>query len=337
MMTRTMTTQRFQTIALIFSIVIFGSAAEISAQSLSEDEDYSKTTYTYKTVAGHDILADVYRAPTDEIRPSILLLHGGALIFGLRTASTEFVGEYVENGYNVVSIDYRLAPETKLPEIVTDVEDAYNWIRTEGPELFGADPDRIAVVGHSAGGYLALVAGYKFQPKPRAVISFYGYGDLTGPWYTEPSPHYTQEFAPVPESIAFEAVGKAVISEGPIRGLTGGRGAIYLYARQKGIWPLLVTNYHPATDPQWFASFEPLHNVSATYSPTMLLHGEADTDVPYELSPKMAEELARHGVDYELVTNPKWIHRFELAGLQDPTVAEAARKLLAFLEKHLKH
>ena len=184
---------------------------------------------------------------------------------------------------------------------------------------------------------MTLVAGYKFQPKPQAVVSFYGYGDLTGSWYTEPSPFYTQEFASVHENIAFVAVGDTAISNGPISGLTEGRGAIYLYARQKGIWPLLVTNYHPVKDALWFASFEPLQNVSATYSPTMLLHGEADTDVPYELSPKMAEELARHGVDYELVTDPQWGHGFDSAGLEDPTVAEAAERLFAFLERHLKH
>ena len=57
----------------------------------------------------------------------------------------------IEAGFAVVSIDYRLAPETKLPAIVADVEDAFEWIRGQGPDLFRADPDRIAVLGSSAG------------------------------------------------------------------------------------------------------------------------------------------------------------------------------------------
>jgi acetyl esterase/lipase len=324
-------------IALTLLIGISGSFADLGAQSL-ESGDYSKSTHIYKTVDGHDILADVYQASADEIRPSILLFHGGALIFGRRddAYTTGLIGEYLANGYNVVSVDYRLAPESKLPEIIADIEDAYDWIRTEGPELFGADRDRIAVVGHSAGGYLALVAGYRFQPKPRAVVAFYGFGDLTGAWHTTPSSIYTQQYDPVPENIAFDGVEETVVSEAAITSLTEDRWDIYVYAKQKGIWPLLLTTKHPATDPEWFASFEPLRNVSENYPPTMLLHGQADSDVPYEVSPMMAEELARHGIDYELVTDPEWGHGFELRGLQDPTVAAAMAKLLAFLEKNLR-
>lgn len=324
---------RTLTLFCVFSIL--GSVAEISAQSASEKEDYSKTTHAYKTVDGHDILADVYRAPNGERHPTILLIHGGSLIFGVRTWAP-LVPEYVKNGYNVVSIDYRLAPETKLPEIVDDVEDAYQWIRNEGPELFGADPERIAVVGWSAGGYLALVAGYRFSPRPRAVVSFYGYGDLTEPWCTEPKQAYLREYSPVPESVALQAVGNSIISEAPIGEFTEGRGAIYMHARQTGIWPELVTDHNPVTDKDWFASFEPIRNVSATYAPTMLLHGEADTAVPYDRSVKMTEQLDRHGVDYELVSNPDWEHLFEFAEPKDPTVAEAVVNLLAFLEKHVK-
>jgi len=296
----------------------------------------SKSTHVYKTVMGHDILADVYQPSTDGPRPGVLFIHGGALIMSSRKG-TNYVDEYIARGYNVISIDYRLAPETKLPEIVSDVEDAYNWIRTEGPDLFGADPDNIAVVGRSAGGYLALVAGYKFRPRPQAVVSFYGYGDITGPWYIEPSPFYRSEYELVPEKVAFGAIGDKVISEDPVDEWPDGRGATYLYARQKGIWPLLVTDYHPVIDAQWFASYEPIQNVSSQYAPTMLLHGEADTDVPFELSPNMAEEFERHGVDYELVTDPQWGHSFDGAGSQDPTVAAAMEKVFIFLARHLKN
>jgi acetyl esterase/lipase len=65
---------------------------------------------------------------------------------------------YLAAGYTVVAIDYRLAPETKLPGILEDVQDAYGWLRKTATEL-RIDPTRIGIVGHSAGGYLALMAG----------------------------------------------------------------------------------------------------------------------------------------------------------------------------------
>ena len=46
-------------------------------------------------------------------------------------------------GYAIVSIDYRLAPETKLPGIIDDLRDAFRWVREQGPSRFGIDPERI--------------------------------------------------------------------------------------------------------------------------------------------------------------------------------------------------
>ena len=42
----------------------------------------------------------------------------------------------------IVSIDYRPAPQAKVDQIIEDLHDAYVWVRTEGPKLFRADPDR---------------------------------------------------------------------------------------------------------------------------------------------------------------------------------------------------
>jgi acetyl esterase/lipase len=127
----------------------------------SADVELSKKTYTYKTVKDCTIQADVYRLPGDEIRPVILWIHGGALIFGDRsTVRQHQLQRYLQAGYVVVSIDYRLAPETKLPEIIEDLQDAYRWVREKGPELLRIYPDRVAVVGNSAGGYLTLMAGF---------------------------------------------------------------------------------------------------------------------------------------------------------------------------------
>ena len=85
--------------------------------------------------------------------------------------------------------------ETKLPAILEDLKDAHEWIRKAGPAVFQADPDRIIVVGHSAGGYLALMAGSVLTPPPRALVSFYGYGDISGNWCNQPDAYYSQQSA----------------------------------------------------------------------------------------------------------------------------------------------
>ena len=81
-------------------------------------------------------------------------------------------------GYIIVSIDYRLAPESKLPSLIEDVVAACAWVRRKGPGLFNADVERLAVAGGSAGGYLALAAACHVEPMPTVLASFYGYCDL---------------------------------------------------------------------------------------------------------------------------------------------------------------
>ena len=152
-------------------------------------------TYTYKTVGNCDIKADVYRH-SDNPTPTaaIVYVHGGCLIYGSRKGiNSKQLELYLRAGYTVISIDYRLAPETKLPEIITDLQDAFQWIRNSGLDLFLVDPERIAVVGHSAGGYLALMSGCCVAPRPKAIVSFYGYGDIVGDWYSKPDPLYCQQ------------------------------------------------------------------------------------------------------------------------------------------------
>ena len=121
----------------------------------------------------------------------IVFIHGGGLVWGSREdIKSEQLDFYRQAGFNVFSIDYRLAPETKLPSIKEDIEDALNWIENEGTKQFDYDAEKIAVIGSSAGGFLALLTG-TFATKPKAIISLYGYGEIIGDWAVKPSPHYT--------------------------------------------------------------------------------------------------------------------------------------------------
>jgi dipeptidyl aminopeptidase/acylaminoacyl peptidase len=66
----------------------------------------------------------------------------------------------------------------------------------------------------------------------------------------------------------------------------------------------------------------------------LLLHGDKDTDVPYEQSVVMAEQLSRAGVEHELITIRDGSHGFDRK-LDDPPVAQAFDRVLAFLQRHL--
>jgi acetyl esterase/lipase len=293
------------------------------------------TTYAYKRVGELEIRADVRRdaaAQGQGRRPVLMWIHGGALIFGGRASLPPIAEALLAANYAVVSIDYRLAPETRLPAIVGDVEDAYRWIRERGPGLFGADPDRIAVAGGSAGGYLALTLGFRAHPGPVALVSFWGYGDLVGPWYSEPSTNPRHRRIVTTRENAFAQVSGPPIANEADR--PGSGAMFYQYCRQQGLWPEAVTGWNPHREPGRFYPYMPLRNVTPGYPPTLLVHGERDTDVPHAQSEAMAAELGRNGVEHELVSVPRGEHGLEGA---DPRAVEAAyRRAFGFLRDHLE-
>jgi acetyl esterase/lipase len=293
-------------------------------------------THTYLEVAECALQADVYMPVGGTPTPVILWLHPGGLITGGRDwLDSDQLALYLEAGYAVVAIDYRLAPEHKLETIVADVEAALAWLVEQGPGLLNIDPHRIAVVGHSAGGYLALLAGFRTEPRPKAVVSFYGYGDLTGEWAVQPSDSHDQG-----EIITQEAANRALRGSRkgciPTGSALEGRFDYYVYARQQGTWPLEIGGHDPVTDADWYRAYEPVQNASSEYPPTMLLHGRADTDVPFSAAERMAAALEEHGVVYEFVSRAGWNHVFDQTEADSPDVQAALRQVLAFLDEHLR-
>lgn len=295
--------------------------------------EISKTTHTFKQVGELKIAADVYRPGDNSRRPVAVWIHGGALIVGNREGIDPRVKEIVlELGCVLVSIDYRLAPETKLPEIIGDVEDAFRWIRQEGPELFSADADRLVVLGGSAGGYLTLVTGHRVEPRPQGLVALYGYGGLLGDWYTRPSPHPRHQEPKLTRDEAYQQVAGPAVSDS--RDRKGNGGAFYQYCRQQGHWPKAVSGWDPATEAERFVPFLPARNVSPQYPATLLIHGTADTDVPYDESVQMARELKRHDVQHELVTIPDGEHGF--GGGDAAVIDRAYDRIRTFVAERLQ-
>ena len=276
-------------------------------------------THTFKTVGTNELRADVHRPAGDAVRPVIVFIHGGALMMGDRSMTPRpgsLLAALLDGGYAVVSIDYRLAPQVKLPAIIEDVVDACTWVRERGPELFRVDPKQLFVMGQSAGGYLTMMTGLRVQPRPRALVSFWGYGDIAGSWYSQPDAFYRRQ--PLVTKEEAEKSG----------------GTLYLYCRQQGLWPKVLTGHDPKDNPRAFDAFCPVRNVTREYPPTMLIHGTKDTDVPYELSVQMDRELTSKGVPHELATIPEGGHGFGRG--QSDIAARTYQQVVEFLKEHGK-
>jgi acetyl esterase/lipase len=300
----------------------FFSAAVFVLPPIASADEPAVKTYTFKTLDSqtNQLQADVHRPPGEAVRPVIIFIHGGALMMGGRAMTPKpgsLLAALLDAGYVVVSMDYRLAPQVKLPAILEDVRDACAWVRQRGPELFRIDPNELFVMGQSAGGYVTMMAGLRVQPRPRALVSFWGYGDIAGKWYSQPDTFYRQQ-----PLVTKEEAEKS------------GGVKLYLFCRQQGLWPKVLTGHDPEKEPRAFDPFCPVRNVTRDFPPTLLIHGTKDTDVPYELSVQMDKELAAKGVAHEFVTIPDGGHGF---GKRDEDIAgRIYQQVVEFLKKHRK-
>ena len=294
-----------------------------------------KKTYVFKEASGIKVELDVHRPETSELLPVVVWIHGGALLMGNRAGVPRNLLDLCRReGFALVSIDYRLAPQVKLPSIIEDVKDAFHWVRSKGAEVAHLDPRKLVVAGGSAGGYLTLMTGIAVEPRPAALVAYYGYGDVDGDWYTKPSEHYRKTVPLYTREQATEGLRDDVVTGPTDRAQGEARSRYYHFLRQNGLWTREVTGCDPEADRAKLDPFCPVRNLTEAYPPTMLLHGTADTDVPYELSAAMNRELERHHVVHELVTLPGSGHG--LSGGDRALVAQAHEKALAFIRDHLK-
>lgn len=327
----------------VLSLISPPLVASIAPAALAADKPLVMTTVVYKVVGDTKIEADVYHVDdaadsNTPRRPVVVHIHGGALMMGSRRGLPYNLRDACQQaGLAVVSIDYRLAPEVMVPEIIEDVRDAFRWVRGAGAERFHFDPTKVAVTGGSAGGYLTMMTGCAVEPRPVALVAYFGYGDIDGPWLTTPSEHYRATVPLIDEAAARAVVGGEVLS-GSISGAAGPGGKdrkqFYLWCRQNGHWPREVTGWHPVRDREKFTPYCPVRSLGADYPPILMIHGTADTDVPVETSKAMAAALAERKLPHELILIPGGEHG--LGGGDKQLVAGAHQRAIEFLRKYLE-
>lgn len=330
-------THRFRPICLaVINLCLFLTANARCADNdakTTANKPLIKTTHVYKTVGDVKVEADVYRPEGAEARPVVVWIHGGALIVGSRSqVHKQILDLCTRERFVFVSLDYRLAPEVKLPEIAADLQDAFRWLHEQGPKLFHADTSRIVVTGGSAGGFLTMLSGAIVKPKPTALVAYWGYGDIDGEWTRSMSTHHGD---PVVREVALAGVNKGgkVLTNTDDPAEAKARGGYYRYLRQTGGWSLGVTGIDAEKNPAELVRFCPVKNITRDYPPILMVHGTKDTDVPYFCSTDMARELAKHGVKHELLTIEGAEH-----GLRDgdpKKVAEANARALEFIREQV--
>ena len=139
---------------------------------------------TYIQRGARDLQLDLYAPGTtmDELRPGIVLVHGGDWLGGEREHLTSLAINLALRGYVVATIDYRLASQAPYPAAVEDTQAAVRWMR-EHAERFGIDSSHIAVGGAGAGGLVAALAGLTAVELAEVQVIL----NLDGPWQLDPA------------------------------------------------------------------------------------------------------------------------------------------------------
>lgn len=135
----------------------------------------------FSKVAGETLLMDAHIPAGAGPFAAVILVHGGGWSNGNKQAN--FIQPLFpvldSSGLAWFSIDYRLSPKYRHPAAAEDLEQAIRYIKTHAPE-FRVDPNRLALMGESAGGHLVALVAAHHQPDTgvAAVVDFYGAFDL---------------------------------------------------------------------------------------------------------------------------------------------------------------
>lgn len=161
---------------LAFLFTIFGltaaSAADPSAQR--RDVPYVDGAHAKQTL---DVYLPEPREDAEDGVPCVIYVHGGAWAMGDKSRTLRKEGFYTAQGVAFISVNYRLSPEVQHPAHAEDVAAAIAWVFERAPSL-GIDPERIALMGHSAGAHLvslvategSLLAAHDLKPSMLAGV-----------------------------------------------------------------------------------------------------------------------------------------------------------------------
>lgn len=219
----------------------------------------------YVKGGGRSQALDLYLNPGTKKRPLVILIHGGAFMFGDK--SGEDAGLWLKEGYHVASINYRLSREAKFPAAVQDCKAAVRWLRVHAAE-YSIDSDRFGVFGASAGGNLAALIGTTGETTRFDVgddLKVSSRVSVVGDW-----------FGPTD----FLKMDEQRISGGDQHNPANSPESLYLGGEIQ-------------TQKELAKAANPITYISAKCPPFFVAHGDQDRQVPYGQSVILVEALER--------------------------------------------
>jgi len=227
---------------------------------------YETLTYTPNGTA--PLTLDYYGAQQTGSRPCVVVVHGGSWAAGTSQQLPELNTYLAKAGYNVATINYRLAPEVKSPAQVEDLHTALAYLKSNAQQLH-IDTSKLVLLGRSAGGQIVLEGAYTFNdPDIKGVISYYGPADMI--WgYKHPANLRVYNSCEV------------------LRTYIGG-------------------TYDAV--PQKYEAASPIEAVTPHVAPTLLIQGKLDVLVAYAHAPRLVEKLNANKVPNYLLSLPWATH-----------------------------
>jgi acetyl esterase/lipase len=280
---------------------------------------------------GDPLLCDVWQPPDGVARTglAVIYLHGSAWHYIDKDMGTRrFFRRLAGQGHVVMDVAYTLAPKAQLRAMVADVKRAIAWIKAHAAE-YGVNPERIVLVGGSAGGHLALLAAYtpnhpKLQPADvetdtsvRAVVSYYGLPDLRASY-----DYFRTQPANLPGGETW--LGRLWID---------GIEAIFRRARilppgseLVGLAEILpsLCGGTPDEVPELYHLGSPINHVGSHCPPTLLLQGAHDMAGMVPDVRRLHRALRKAGATSVCVEFPNTDHAFDLVFPKWAPAAQAA-------------
>jgi acetyl esterase/lipase len=284
-------------IAVILALLL--TAARRLSAAVPDDVVFEKGV-EYSNSDGQHLQLDLARPISgDTPCPAVVCIHGGGFRAGTREGYDDLIVRLAQRGYVAVTITYRLAPKYPFPAAIHDTKAAVRWLRANALR-YRIDPQRIGVMGGSAGGHLAQFLGVT-----AAVRDFEGQGG--NPDYSSSVACVVNYFGP---SDFTKSYGKSVDAAEVLPLFLGGNLET---ARAKHI------------------RASPLYWVTPDAAPTLCIHGTEDKYVAHEQAEWLIDRLKSAGVEAELFTLEGAGHGFKGKD------AEAAEKaMMAFFDARLK-